>query len=125
MKSASNSPILIIALLIFMGGMGWFYYSSNPEAFSIGRKIDLYKPVTMTEGQSIRVKQTGLEITVLGFSNEPCQGVCFESGVGVTFQYKYKGETKSGRNLVKSFGHYIYIIDTDNENYVKFEVELI
>jgi len=78
---------------------------------------------TLGKGQIAKVSNTGLEIEITAFFNNPCQGVCVWSGVGIGFEYRFNGEVQKGINLVQAFGYQTTIVKTDHETYANLIVE--
>ena len=75
------------------------------------------------QGQTAKITNTGLEIEITAFYNNPCKGVCVWSGVGIGFEYRFNGEIQKGINLVQAFGYQTTIVKTDHETYANLVVE--
>lgn len=122
---------LTIALVSGIGAAGYFAYHNSQQApkpiSSTSSKpitVSLGAEFTLHEGQTAKVGDTGLEVTVLKFYNSPCppKGQCIWSGVGVGLQYRLGAETKEGIDLVRAFGYRTEIIKTDYKTYATLKV---
>lgn len=81
---------------------------------------------TLGEGQVAGIGNTGLQVRIMQFYNDPCGGegiTCVWSGVGIAIDYRFNGEIQSGIDLVKAFGFQTTIIETDHETFATFVVE--
>ena len=81
--------------------------------------VRLGEEFTLKESQRITLEGTGFELQILRFFNNPCPPnvECVWSGVGIEFEYKYRGQVKRGINLVRAFGYKTTIIRSDYESY--------
>jgi len=87
---------------------------------SLGEKF------TLGEGEVAEIGDTGLQLRISQFFNDPCGGEginCFWSGVGIAIDYRFNEDIQSGINLVNAFGFPVTIIETDHETFATFIVE--
>ena len=86
--------------------------------------VSLSEEFTLHENQSAIIENENYEIKITKFFNSPCPkgAQCIWSGIGIAFEYTYKGEVKKGTNLVQAFGYQTTIIDTDYETYAKLKI---
>ena len=85
--------------------------------------ISLGQQFTLKKSQVAKIANTGLEIEITAFFNNPCTGQCVWSGVGIGFEYRFNGEVQRGINLVQAFGYQTTIAQTDHETYANLVVE--
>lgn len=87
--------------------------------------IELGEEFVLKKGQGVRLAETGLEIKILNFFNQPCPPnmKCIWSGIGIEFEYRLNGQSKRGINLVKAFDYKIAIIKSDYESCAILKVD--
>src|SRR3989344_8948600 len=112
--------ILLAAIVAFLGYR--FYGQQQSESL-----VSLGEEFALEEGQSITIKDTGLQVRILEFSNDDCEPdmVCIWSGQGINFEYTYNGETQTGVNLVQAFGHKTSVVDTDYATFALLMIRLV
>jgi len=95
--------------------------SSGPQNDS---SVRLGEEFTLKESQRIMLEGTGFELQILRFFNNPCPPnvECVWSGVGIEFEYMYRGQVKRGINLVRAFGYRTTIIRSDYESYAVLRI---
>ena len=108
-------------------GPGFTYNYSDTLSFVTLplNSVSLGQQFTLHQNESVSIGNTGLEIKITKFYNEPCTGQCIWSGVGIEFEYLLNGQVKHGINLVQAFGYKTTIVETDNGSYAKLIVNVI
>ncbi len=78
-------------------------------------------------GQTAKLASSDYQISINNFINSPCPkgAQCLWSGQGINWQHSFKGENKSGLNLLQAFGYKITLIDTDYQTFAKLKINLL
>lgn len=128
--------VLIIVAIIIGTTMGYMAFSQKspaptpilsptPAAGSKEKIVSLGQQFTLKIGQVAKVTNTGLEIEITAFYNNPCPAgmECLWSGVGIGFEYRLNGQAQKGIDLAQAFGYQTTIVKTDHETYANLIVE--
>jgi len=89
--------------------------------------VSLDEEFTLHENQSAIIESENYEIKITEFSNSPCpdEVVCVWGGVGIHFEYTYKGEIEKGTNIFRAFGYRTSVIETDYETFAILKITKI
>ncbi len=89
--------------------------------------VSLGQPFTLKKAQVAKMADTGLEVEVKAFYNNPCpEGrQCMWSGIGIDFEYRLNGQVQKGLDLVQAFGYKITLLKSDYETYANLKLEKI
>ena len=92
--------------------------SQNNDVFKLGEEFIL------EQNQKARLQDSSFVIGILRFFNDPCPPnvKCVWSGVGIEFEYRFKGEVRRGINLLKAFGYRCSVIRSDYESYAVIQI---
>ena len=134
MNTKGFANVILIALVVlFIGAAGTVGYLTLKEKFSdptlnttpSSLTVPLGYNFTLNKGQTAKIGNTGLEVTITGFINSGCPAgaECFWSGQGIEFEYRFNGETLSGMDLVQAFGFEVTVVESDYETYASLIVE--
>ena len=129
--------ILLIILVVILSGMVGYlvlnqkFTASSPKSVSDLKNntlsVSLGQKFTLKKEQVAKIANTGLEVEIKAFYNNPCPdgSECFWSGIGIEFEYRLNGQIEKGVDLVKAFGYQTTIVETDNETYADLFVEKV